>query len=130
MVDSLGDINFPIDVDPQAIYQALQAGRFGSAKAVFRRFVYAVQQSGGTPQPEHFALQFARAQQAMRGEWAQAAQSPATPRLSGKIELSVPSGGFERNEVRRLLLTFGRAKSVRLIPFAMLIYLFDDKSRG
>lgn len=81
------------------------------------------QQSDGTPQPEHIALQFARALQAMRGEWAQAAQAPVTPGLSGKIELSVPSGGFECNEVRRLLLTFGRVKSVSPIPFAMFISL-------
>lgn len=44
-------------------------------------------------------------------------------RLAGQIELSVPDGGFERNDVRRLLLTFGRAKSMCPIPFAMLIKL-------
>lgn len=44
-------------------------------------------------------------------------------RIAGHVELSVPAGGFERNEVRRLLLTFGREKSVRPIPFAMFISL-------
>ena len=123
VVNSVGDIIFPIDIDPQTVHEALQAGRFGSVKSVLRRLIDAAQQSGGTPQPEHIALQFARAWQAMRGERARAANAPVRPRLAGKIELSVPSGGFECNEVRRLLLTFGRAKSVSPIPFAMFVSL-------
>ena len=52
-----------------------------------------------------------------------AGQTPVTSRLSEKIELSVPSGGFEGNEVRHLPLTFGRVKSVRRTPVAMYVSL-------
>lgn len=56
----------------------------------------------------------------MNGQWASV---PQTLRLIGNVELSVPAGGFERNDVRRLLLTFGRAKTFHSIPLAMLIKL-------
>lgn len=54
----------------------------------------------------------------MQGESAKVA---SRLRLAGQVELSIPAGGFERNDVRRLLLTFGRAEYVRPIPLAMLI---------
>ncbi|GLR26038.1 DUF4238 domain-containing protein [Limnobacter litoralis] len=120
VVDSLRVVNFPIDMNAQTLYETLQGGRFGSMKAVLRRFVDGVQQSSGAQQPEQIALQFAKAHQAMQGELA---DMPDALRLVGHVELSVPVRGFERNDVRRLLLTFGRAKSVRPIPFAMLINL-------
>lgn len=120
VVDSLKAVNFPIDINAQTLYEALQTGRFGSMKAVFRRFVDAVQQSSGAPQPKQIALQFEKAYQTMQGEWG---DMPDTLRLAGHVELSVPVRGFERNDVRRLLLTFGRAESALPIPFAMLINL-------
>jgi hypothetical protein len=56
----------------------------------------------------------------MEDAWA---KLPPGERLIGRIDLTVPGGGFERSEMRRLLLTFERAKVVRPIPFAMLIKL-------
>lgn len=118
VVDSLRAVDFPIDINPQTIYEALQAGRFGSMKAVLRQFVDVAQLQSGAPRADQIALQLTKAAQAMEGEWA---DLPGTLRLVGHIELSVPVGGFELNDVRRLLLTFGRAKSVRPISFAMLV---------
>jgi hypothetical protein len=120
VVDSLRAVNFPIDMNAQTLYETLQAGRFGSIKAVMRRLVDAVQQSSGTPQPKQIALEFAKAHQTMQGEWGDMSD---TLRLAGHVELSVPARGFERNDVQRLLLTFGKAESVLPIPFAMLINL-------
>lgn len=120
VVDSVRAVDFPIDLDAQSLYQALRAGRFGSMKRVLRRLAEAVQQQSGASQPDQMALHLRKAAQAMQGEWAKV---PSRLRLAGQVELSIPAGGFERNDVRRLLLTFGKAKSVRPIPFAMFIKL-------
>jgi hypothetical protein len=120
VVDSFRAIEFPIDMNAQTLYEARRAGRFGIMRAEIRRFAEAVQQSGDQAQPDQIAPRLTKAARAMKGEWARV---PLTLRLLGHVELSVPSGGFERNDVRRLLLTFGRAKSIRPIPIAMFIKL-------
>lgn len=120
IVDSLRAVDFPIDINAQSLYEMLQDGRFGSMKGTLRRLAEAVQQQSGVLQPDRFALHLSKAAQAMQGEWAKV---PSRLHLAGRVDLSVPAGGFERNDVRRLLLTFGRVKSVRPIPFAMLIRL-------
>jgi hypothetical protein len=116
----LRTVDFPISTDVRTICEDLQAGRFGRMRLAFRQLAGAFDGASGPPQPNHIELQMANAAQAMQGEQAKV---PNAERLAGHIGLSIPSGGFERNDVRRLLLTFGRAKSVRPIPFAMLIKL-------
>lgn len=120
VIESLRAVEFPISMNAQTVYEALQGGRVASMRAVLRRLVEAVKKSGDGPQPDQIAQQFAKANQVMQGEWG---DIEGAVRIAGHVELSVPAGGFERNEVRRLLLTFGRAKSVRPIPFAMFISL-------
>lgn len=123
MVDTLQAVNFPIDMGAQTLSDVMQAGRVGSVKAVLRRLADAITQSSRAAQPDQLAQQLARAAHVMQAEWANV---PGRHPLAGHIELSVPVGGFERNDVRRLLLTFGRAKSASSIPFAMLIRLGAD----
>ncbi|MGA4275680.1 hypothetical protein ACI2VH_02400 [Ralstonia nicotianae] len=116
VMESLRSIDFPIYMDAQTLYDARRMGRCGPIRAAMRRFAEATQQSSN--QPGHIARQIERAAQAMKRE---RTDVPPAQCLNGQVELSVPPNGFERNDVRRLLLTFGRAKSVRAIPFAMLI---------
>lgn len=117
VAESLRAVEFPIHMDPQTLHEIRSTGRIGGMRAAMRLFAEAVR-SGDRLRGDHVALQFTKAAQAMKGEWNNV---PQTLRLTGRVEVSVPSGGFERNEVRRLLLTFGRAKSVHPIPFAMFI---------
>jgi hypothetical protein len=107
-----------IELDAQPLLGALQAGRFRRMKGELRPLVDAIQQQAGAPQPDQVTLQISKAAESMQHAWATV---PPGHRLTGRIELSVPQSGFDRNEVRRLLLTFGRAKFVRPIPLAMLI---------
>lgn len=118
VVDGMRAISFPITMNPQTLYKALQTGRFGTMRAVWRRFLDSVRQSSDGTQPEQIALQFTNAHHTVQSEWA---RLPDTLVLKGQVDVSVPAGGFERHEVRRLLLTFGRAKSVRPIPFAIFV---------
>lgn len=120
VVESLRVVDFSIDMSAPTLLEVRRAGRFGDMRAAMRRFAEAVRQPSGQPRPDEIALQFTKAAQALKGEWADV---PRTLPLTGHVELSAPTGGFERNDVRRLLLTFGRARSVHPIPFAMLIKL-------
>ena len=120
MVESLRAIDFPIDMNAKTLYAVRQAGRLGDMRAAIRWLAEAVRQSSDQLRPDHLVLQFTKAAKAMNGQWTSV---PQTLRLIGNVELSVPAGGFERNDVRRLLLTFGRAKTVHSIPLAMLIKL-------
>lgn len=120
VVESLGAVSFPIEMNARTVLEGLQAGRFGTMRPVLRRFAEAVQQSSTAPRADQISLQLNEAARGMQREWANV---PSTLRLVGHVELSVPVAGFERNDVRRLLLTFGRAKSISPVPFAMLIRL-------
>jgi len=120
VVDSLRGIEFPIETNRQSIYEGLQTGRFGSMRRAFRRLTEALQQQSVTAQPDQIARDLSKTASAMQGERVNARGGL---RVVGLIELSVPIGGFQRNDVRRLLLTFGKAKAPHSIPFAMFIKL-------
>jgi hypothetical protein len=96
-------------------------------KGMVRPLVDAILQQAGAPQPDQVALQISNAADSMQRAWAKV---PPGHRLTGWIELSIPASGFDRNEVRRLLLTFGRVKSVRPIPMAMLIKFEEAASHA
>ena len=120
VVDSLRAIDFPIDMNAQTLYEVRQSGRFGGMRVAMRRLAEASWQSSDQPQQDQIAIQFTAAAKAVKSQWANV---PHTLRLMGSVQLSVPAGGFERNDVRRLLLTFGKAKTSHFIPLAMLIKL-------
>jgi hypothetical protein len=120
VVDSLRGVEFPIETDRQSLYKGLQTGRFGSMRWAFRRLTEALQQQGVNAHPDQIARSLSKTVGVMQGERIETRDGL---RLVGRIELSVPIDGFQRNEVQRLLLTFGKAKAPRSIPFAMFTKL-------
>jgi len=118
--ESLRGVSFPVELNANTLLQGLNRGRFGCIRPVLRRFVDSVQGSVTPDRVTQISLQLIDAAKGIQREWASV---PGTSRLVGHLELSVPLEGFERNEVRRLLLTFGRIKAVRPVSFAMLIKL-------
>jgi len=67
---------------------------------------------------------FETAENRMRREWKDIAlTNTSLPQLQGRVELSIPEQGFERDTVYRLLLTQGRAKTIAPTPIAMFIEL-------
>jgi len=118
--DSLKAVNLPIEMNVVTLLKSLQAGRFVSLRAVLRRFDESARHSNSELHADQISREINDAALGVQREWADV---PSTLRLVGQVELSVPVGGFERNEVRRLLLTFGKAKSVSPMPYAILIRL-------
>lgn len=118
VVDELAAVNFPIEMNAVAILKALQGGRFVSIRTVLRQFAEAVRDSDVASRVDQISRQINCAAIGGQREWSNVA---STLRLVGHAELSVPTTGFDRIEVRRLLLTFGKAKSSNPVPFAILI---------
>jgi hypothetical protein len=95
--------------------------RLDDIRSTFRRFVNFVR-AQDEKAAKHLAGDFHRAENKIRSEWqAFYPKSAVSTRFQGYMEISVPEGGFERSTIRRLLLTYGRAKDVRGMPMAMFV---------
>jgi hypothetical protein len=116
--DALRNVEFPIELDAQLLFRALHASQFIGMKSKLRPLIDVVRRQGRAPQPDQIRLQISKATECMERAWTKV---PLGHRLTARIELSVPENGFDRNEVRRLLLTFGRAKFANPIPLAVLV---------
>jgi hypothetical protein len=128
-VEALRKVKFALELESLSVLDALQAGRFSRMKSRLRPLVDILQQQRQAPQPDQITSQISKFSETMQNVWGNLRSGQ---RLIGRIELSVPAGGFERNEVRRLLLTFGRAKSVRpimLIKFEEAAHHAGDPDR-
>lgn len=118
LLDTAKAITFPIELDWRASFDARGAGKFGEMRATMRRIAEAIREGSGAALAPELASQLSQAAEAIRREWE---MSSSTTRLDGRLEISVPRCGFERNDVRRLLLTFARAKDIRPIQAAFFI---------
>lgn len=109
---------FPIELDWHASYQARVAGKFGEVRGALGRIAIVAREGKGQAKASQLAKELKQAEQRMLKQW----PAPASKtRQEGSLELSIPVGGFDLNTVRRLQLTFGRAKNIQTISMAMLI---------
>ncbi|TWB15525.1 SEC-C motif-containing protein [Nitrospirillum amazonense] len=117
-VKALSNVEFPLELQGWPVLQAIRMGRFGKIKVRSGTLTDALLNLQEAPQPDKIATQISSISELVQREMS---KIPIGNRLTGRIGLSVPSGGFQRQEVQRLLLTFGRVKATRPIPFAMCI---------
>jgi hypothetical protein len=115
IADAARAITVPIEIDWTAALEARISGKFGEVRTAMRRIVECVRDNARESEAADLASQLVKAAEAAHKE---CATSSSAPRLNGRVEISVPDAGFERNKIRRLLLTFGRAEVTRLIPAA------------
>ncbi|MBF0621188.1 MAG: DUF4238 domain-containing protein [Magnetococcales bacterium] len=114
------EIIFPIDMDyDYVLHTRLIDGSHGEVRAPFRKIVEYFQNGNNKALLSHFTSKLTEAIQKIRGS-EQTRQADNT-QFEGRIEISIPTDGFERSEVRRLLLIFGRAKSIKPVPMAMFV---------
>ena len=115
-----------LEANPQVGLQLRMTGKLDDIRSTFRRVANFVRAQGEKTVAKKAVKQLAgelhRAEKNIRREWqALGPTSALSMRFQGYVEISVPEGGFERNTVRRLLLTYGRAKHVRGMPMAMFV---------
>lgn len=120
VVNELHKINFPIHLKPDALHAYLRNGKFGNMKAILRQLVNMMREPGTTSRGQQLAQQINKVAKEIEKE---VTNAPNSQHLIGRIELSAPNGGFERNEVRRLLVSFGKTKQVLPVPLAIFINL-------
>jgi len=109
----LETITFPLEVSPETLLEVRHTGRLGSMRGALRRLCKTLPNS-----EPRVADWLGDEAQKMSREWG---GIPSTMRFAASLSLAVPVGGFGRNDVRRLLLTFGRAKGIRTIPFGLFV---------
>lgn len=124
LIDRVGGIDFPLDADLTIALQIRDDNRLGEIRSAFRRAVSVVRSHAGRSVSKKDAKQLAeewrRAKKNIRRDWQELGPtSDPSTRFRGRLDLAAPSGGFQRNTVRRLLLTFGRLAQVDSVPMAM-----------
>lgn len=105
--------NLPIEVDPEIVYEHVKISRFSALPVALRALSAA---ASTDRQPSALLGLLENLPNAINAEWNGVREHH---RLNGQIRISAPVGGFERDEVRRLLLTFGRAEATSRVPFAV-----------
>jgi hypothetical protein len=118
LIDAAKTIIFPINLEGHSGLETRMAGKFGGMRTQIRRITNTVRDNVRDTSANQLADEFKKAAESMQTE-----RSTTTTEmiLDGHLEFSIPSGGFERNAVRRLLLTFGRAKDIAPIPLAFFV---------
>jgi hypothetical protein len=121
LVERIQTTSFILEANPQVVLQLRMAGKLDDIRSIFRKVANLIR-TQDEKAAEQFARDFHSAENNMRREWqAFCPTSVMSLRFQGYMEISLPDGGFERNTVRRLLLTYGRAKQVRGMPMAMFV---------
>lgn len=126
LVERFQTTGLPLEANPQVVFQLRIMDKLNDTRIAFRRIANFVRAQGdkaiARKAVKELAGDFQSAKKTIRRRL-QTLESTGTPpmRFRGNVELSIPKGGYERNTVRRLILTFGRGKQVRAMPLAMLV---------
>ena len=117
-------LEFTIELEDQCLFEALRRGRFKRAKRELGPVLDAIEKQSCPPESGDAALRISAANKTMQHVWP---TLPIGRRLTAHVVPLVPPGGFDRNEVRRLLLTFGKVKSVHSIALALHISFVEGE---
>lgn len=121
LTDAIKSIMFPMQHDPDKLMEdRLSGGQSGSIRSLTTRLLGSMLDNVLPATLSPIAAQLNNAVMSMREK--QKDRSPEAA-LDMQFEFSVPAAGFENNAVRRLILTFGRANDIRIVPTAMLLHI-------
>jgi hypothetical protein len=124
LVERINRIAFNLDGNPNSTFRIRNVGDLDEVRNVFRQILrFARTNLGkdvGKKAVKQLAGELRRVRKNIRQAWTALDSEMTKPvQFEGRMKLSVPNGGFERPTVRRLLLTFGRAKRVKPMPLAL-----------
>lgn len=127
VIGSMQKLPFRVEGGPEAGFQLRLSGNLDRVRTTLRRIRNSVRLHEGKPVSKRTAKELAHelddAKKCLRKEWHGSDVSHLDSSFQGNLELSIPTGGFERNTVRRLLLTHGRAERVQAMPMALFMRL-------
>ena len=123
-------LEFIFEANPAVNLEIRRSGRMGAVRNVFRRIGAAIQTQDEpkhiTSVAENLVQELNRAHVQANKDWAALAppNGPAQ-RFKGKVDVAFPSGGFGRNTVHRLLVSFGGTHYSGSVPMAMLFKAYS-----
>lgn len=121
VTDAIKAIIFPMQYDVNKLMEdRLSGGHSGAIRSLITRLLGSMQDNNSPARLNPMVGQMNGAVMKMQQKWQE--QFPESV-LDMQFEFSVPTAGFENNAVRRLIVTFGRAKDIRSVPMAMLLHI-------
>lgn len=123
VTDAIKSITFPTQYDVnKLIGDRLSGGQSGSIRSLITRLLGSMLDNCTPTSLNPMVTQLDSAVKRMQQKWQEQEQFSESV-LDMQFEFSVPAAGFENNTVRRLIVTFGRAKDVQIAPIAMLLHI-------
>lgn len=116
--EHLADVRFPVQTDSMALWSDIDKGHFGYLRAPLRRLSEFVRESETAERDEQLAVQIDTASRRLASERSYQGSAAA---LAASLRLSAPTSGFHRDEVQRLLFSFGKARTPGTVPFALFM---------
>ena len=98
----------------------MSGGRSGSIRNLLARLLCSMLDHGIPARLNPMVSHLDSAVKRMQQKWQEQSSESL---LDVQFEFSVPAAGFENNAVRRLIVTFGRAEDIRIVPIAMLLHI-------
>jgi hypothetical protein len=119
---ALAEITFPVDLDPRRLAERLSAGELPPIRTMLRHLAHSVSLPGTGSSPHRLAKQVRQARGKVEHKAPPAGDDNV---LLARLDLHVPSAGFFRHEVQRLLVMFAGATQPRSVPYALRL-VFDE----
>lgn len=125
LIGRVNDVAFILDGDPQAVMDLRESEASESIRRTFRKMMALAATDSRGPKKKHAKELAAELHQGIKNmrKTFRVAEAPHTARFTGRVDISIPKGGFERNTIRRLLITFGRTKNAPAVPIALHVKL-------
>ncbi|OIQ75962.1 hypothetical protein GALL_423640 [mine drainage metagenome] len=119
-------ITFPMQYDVKKLMgDRLSGGQSGLIRSLITRLLGSMLNNSTPASLNPMVTQLDSAVKRMQQKWQEQEQFSESV-LDMQFEFSVPAAGFENNTVRRLIVTFGRAKDIRIVPIAMLLHTYQE----
>lgn len=124
VTEAIRAIIFPMENDGNKLMEdRLSGGQSGSIRNIITRLLASMLDYGI---PARFNPMVTQLDNAVKRMQQKRQEQSSESVLDMQFEFSVPTDGFENNAVRRLIVTFGRAKDIRIVPIAMLLHLTNS----
>lgn len=119
---ALGEISFPVELNSHRVAERINSGDCPPIRTLLRRLAESVSAPEGGADPSVLAKQMRQ----VRGKVERTGKYTGdSTQLPVHLDLHVPSAGFARHEVQRLLVMFAGVTQPRSIPYALRL-VFDE----
>lgn len=118
---SICSLSFPLELDFRKVFEVMVNGAFDDVRASLGALVDAVRRRADQAEASNVLARVEGIRAVL--------EKSGTGDMEGRVEMSVPQGGFERRNVTRLLVTFARAKAVQPVPIAFIVRMHQSAAQ-